>query len=120
MSNLRPNLSPAHRALSLAPPASIPAVHAPANPPYKIVFQKSAYKEYQRLPKQLIQRVDEVLSILSINPFSEILKFKKIRGKENHYRVRVGDYRILYSPQQEILVVRVIRLGHRKDVYRFF
>ncbi len=87
---------------------------------YRILFQKSAHKEYLELPRAVQKRVDEAFEILSINPFSEILRFKKIKGKENHYRIRLGDYRIIYSPQQDILIVRVIRIGHRKDVYRFF
>ena len=87
---------------------------------FKVLFQKSAYKEYRALPKTIRERVDQVLEILSINPLSEILRFKKIRGKENHFRVRVGDYRIIYSPQIETLIVRVVRVGHRKDVYRHF
>lgn len=65
-------------------------------------------------------RIDQVLEVLSINPLLEILRFKKIRGKENHYRVRVGDYRMIYSPQAEALVVRVIKVAHRKEVYRYF
>ena len=87
---------------------------------YKILFQKSAHKEYSKLPKKVRDRVDECLEILSINPLSEILNFKKIRGKENHYRIRVGQYRLIYSPQDEKLIVRVIRVGHRNDVYRHF
>ena len=87
---------------------------------YKILFQKSAYKEYKLLPKSVRLRVDQALEILSIDPLSEVLRFKKIRGKENHYRIRVGDYRIIYSPQTTTLIVRVIRIGHRKDVYRHF
>ena len=87
---------------------------------YKVFFQKSAYKEYKALPGKIRIRVDEILEILRINPLSEILKFKKIRGKENHYRVRTGDYRIIYSPANDTLVVRVIRIGHRRDVYRHF
>ena len=87
---------------------------------YKILFQKSAYKEYLALPKAVQKKFDQVLEILSINPLSEVLRFKKIRGKENHYRVRVGDYRMIYSPQASSLIVRVIRIGHRKDVYRHF
>ena len=87
---------------------------------YRVLFQKSAYKEYQKLPKKVRVKVDESLEILSVNPVSEILRFKKIRGKENHYRIRVGDYRIIYSPQDEQLIVRVIRVGNRKDVYRHF
>ena len=87
---------------------------------YRVVFQKSAFREYEALPEPVRIRVDQVLEILSINPLSEILRFKKLRGKENHYRVRVGDYRIIYSPQQDVLIVRVIRIGHRRDVYRHF
>ena len=89
-------------------------------PRYRVVFQKSAHKEYLSLPKKVRLRIDETLLILSINPLSEILRFKKIRGKENHYRVRVGDYRVIYSPQNDVLVVRIIKVGHRKDVYRYF
>jgi len=87
---------------------------------YKILFQKSAYKEYRALPIDIKKRVDRVLEMLSIDPLSEVLKFKKIRGKENHYRIRVGDYRIIYSPQHDTLIIRVIRIGHRRDVYRFY
>ncbi|MBN1113980.1 MAG: type II toxin-antitoxin system RelE/ParE family toxin [Oligoflexia bacterium] len=87
---------------------------------YRILFQKSAYKEYQGLPQGIKSRADDVLLILSINPFLEILKFKKIRGKGNHYRIRIGDYRIIYTPQNDCLIVRIIRIGHRKDVYRHF
>jgi mRNA interferase RelE/StbE len=87
---------------------------------YKVVFQKSAFKEYQALPQKIRDKIDEVLEMLSINPLAEILKFKKIRGKENCYRIRIGDYRVIYSPQDETLVVRVIKIGHRRDVYRHF
>lgn len=89
-------------------------------PHYKILFQKSAYKEYKLLPKPVRSRIDQALEILSIAPLSEVLRFKKIRGKENHYRIRVGDCRIIYSPQTATLIVRVIRIGHRRDVYRHF
>jgi mRNA interferase RelE/StbE len=87
---------------------------------FRVLFQKSAFKEYEALPKSIRARVDQVLEILCINPLSEVLNFKKLRGKENHYRVRIGDYRLIYSPQNEALIVRVIRIGHRKDVYRHF
>ncbi len=87
---------------------------------WKIFFQKSAHKEYLRLPKKVKDKIDEAFEILSINPLGEILRFKKIRGKDNHYRIRVGDYLIIYTPNEEKLIIRVIRVGHRKDVYKFF
>ena len=91
-----------------------------ANSRWKILFQKTAHKEYLKLPKKIKIKIDETLEILSINPLGEILRFKKIRGKDNHYRIRVGDYRIIYTPQNTKLIIRVIRIGHRKDVYKFF
>jgi mRNA interferase RelE/StbE len=87
---------------------------------YRVLFQKSAYKEYKKLPKEIRNRVDDALNTLSINPFLEILKFRKIRGKDNHYRIRIGDYRIIYSPQNDTLIIRIIRIGHRQDIYKYF
>ena len=87
---------------------------------YRIVFQKSAFKEYQGLSLKIKLKVDEVLTMLSINPYSEVLKLKKIRKKENHFRVRIGDCRMIYCPQLDILIVRVIRRGQRNEVYRHF
>ena len=87
---------------------------------WRVIFQKSAYKEYKKLPKKIKIKIDEVLTILSISPLNEVLNFKKIRGKDNHYRIRVGDYRVIYTPQNERLIIRIIRIGHRKDVYKFF
>ena len=87
---------------------------------YEVVFVRSAYKEYRKVPQRIRQRIEEVLQILCINPVSDVLKIRKIRGLENHYRIRVGDYRIIYSPQHDKLIIRVIRVGHRRDVYDYF
>ena len=87
---------------------------------YKILFQKSAYREYQILPKAVKSRFGRALEMLSVDPLSAALIFKKARGKENHYSIRAGDYRIIYSLQTGALIVRVIRADHSKDVYRYF
>lgn len=87
---------------------------------YKIVFTKSAFKEYQKLPKAIKLKTDEALSLLAINPLSDLIKIKKIQGKSNHYRIRVADYRIIYTPLFEQLLIEVIRVGHRRDIYRYF
>ena len=87
---------------------------------YRVFFTKSAHKEYRKLPKPTRKKIDEVLEILRINPTSEILRIKKLQGREGHYRIRVGDYRIIYAPKLNQLVIRVIRVGHRSDVYRYF
>ena len=87
---------------------------------YDVFFTKSAHKEYRRLPKKVRKRIDDALEVLRVNPLSELLKTKKIRGIEGHYRIRLGDYRLIYTPHFDKLIVRVIRVGHRKDVYEHF
>ena len=93
---------------------------AKANVKWKITFKTSAFKEYKKLDKKTKLKINEVLKILQISPLSEILKIRKIQNKNNCYRIRMGDYRIIYSIQKHELIVEIIRLGHRKDVYRFF
>lgn len=87
-------------------------------PVYKIEFTKSAQKEFGHLPSKVGDKVLEVLSLLSANPFSEFLKVKKLKGAESLYRIRIGDYRVVYEIRSTILVVIVIKIGHRKEVYR--
>ena len=87
---------------------------------WKITFKKSAFKEYKKLDKKTRLKINEILEMLQINPLSEVLKIRKIQNKNNCYRIRTGDYRIIYSIQKHQLIVEIIRLGHRKEVYRFF
>ena len=85
---------------------------------YRVEFTKSAKKEFDRLPKKIQEKALEAVSFLAHNPFSEFLKFKKIKGADSLYRIRMGDYRIVYEVRNEILVIIVIKIGHRKEVYR--
>ena len=87
---------------------------------WNITFKTSAFKEYKKLDKKTRLKINEILEMLQINPLSEALKIKKIQNKNNCYRIQTGDYRIIYSIQKYRLTVEIIRLGHRKDVYRFF
>jgi mRNA interferase RelE/StbE len=57
------------------------------------------------------------LTFLSQNPFSEVLQVKKLRGEENLYRIRLGDYRLVYEVRRKEILVLVIKIGHRSDVY---
>ena len=87
---------------------------------YSIEFTKSAKKEFDRLSDRMQDRVLEALGILSQNPFSELLKTKKIKGAQNLYRIRISAYRIVYDVQKDRLLIIVIKIGHRKEVYRHF
>ncbi len=88
-------------------------------PQYQVEFLKSSQKEFDRLLSKIQDKILESLSILLNNPFSEILKYKKIKGSDSLYRIRVGDYRVVYEVKNDILLIVVIKLGHRKDVYRY-
>jgi len=82
---------------------------------YKIEIKKSAFKEIESLPKRDLRAVVERIHSLSENPRQE--GCKKLSGQEK-YRVRCGDYRIVYSIEDAILIVYVVKVGHRKDVHR--
>lgn len=82
---------------------------------YRIEIKKSAKKEIQNLPPPDLKRVVAKIQQLAANP--RMLDSKKLTSQEQ-YRVRVGQYRILYEIQDDVLVVMVIKVVNRKDAYR--
>lgn len=87
---------------------------------FTVRFKKSAQREYARLPAEIKGRVEKALAMLALDPFSELLAVRKLRTKGNCYRIRVGSCRVIYTVQGKELVVLVVRIGHRGDVYRHF
>lgn len=85
---------------------------------YRIEFTKSAEKEFARLPARIRSKTTEALHLLSQNPYSELLKIKKLKGAEDLFRIRLGDYRVVYEIRNDRLIVLVIKIGHRREVYR--
>ena len=83
---------------------------------YRIEVNKSARKEIAALPKREQRRVVSAIEALSDDPRPEGVR--KLTGTEDAYRLRVGDYRIVYQIADNVLTVFVVRVGHRKDVYR--
>jgi mRNA interferase RelE/StbE len=84
---------------------------------YKVTFAKSAIKELQKLPKKAIQKIAPSIDALESDPRPS--GCKKMQSVEaNLYRIRVGDYRIIYKVEDEIQIVHVRKIGHRRDVYR--
>ena len=82
---------------------------------YKIFLKKSVWKDFESIPKKELNRILEKINSLSENPRPS--GSQKLSGQER-YRVRQGRYRILYSIQDKELTVWVVKVGHRKDVYR--
>ena len=85
---------------------------------YSAEFTRSAEKEFDRLPKKIKERVAEAVNLLAQNPYSELLKVKKLKAAQDLYRVRVGDYRVVYEIRESRLIVLIIKIGHRGEVYR--
>ena len=84
---------------------------------YEVVFKKSAAKELQSLPQKVQQKILDAVLLLSLNPYTELLQIKKMKGAESLYQVRIQDYRIIYLIENQIIKVTIIKIGHRKEVY---
>ncbi len=82
---------------------------------YRLFIKPSAAKEIEALPKKERIRVIHRIQDLSKDPRSP--GCEKLSGQDK-YRVRQGQYRIVYSVSEKELVVCVVKVGHRKDVYR--
>jgi mRNA interferase RelE/StbE len=83
---------------------------------FRIEFARSATKDLRGIDRQWIPRILEAIENLADNPLP--VGCKKLVGSEHTFRIRVGDYRIVYDIQGSELVVYVVRVRHRRDVYR--
>ena len=83
---------------------------------YRIEFKPSAAKEFSQLPKNIQKRIAAKVNTLADNPRPRGVE--KLEGRENRYRIRVGDYRVTYENHDEVLLVLVVRIGHCREVYR--
>ena len=82
---------------------------------YKVYFRKSVEKDFSSIPKKDLVRILRRIRELADDPRPS--GCEKLTGQER-YRVRQGRYRIVYSIQDEALTVWIVKVGHRKDVYR--
>ena len=82
---------------------------------YKLFFKKSVQKDLDRIPKKDLKRILSRIESLSVDPRPK--GCEKLTGQER-YRLRQGRYRIVYSFQDDELTFWVVKVGHRKDVYR--
>ncbi len=83
---------------------------------YEVRLKPSAERELRKLPRQIQFRVARRLDGLAADP--RPTGCEKLAGLADLYRIRVGDYRIVYQVSDEILMVLVVTIGHRGDVYR--
>lgn len=85
---------------------------------YAIEFLKTAFDELKRLDKPVQRLIKEKLAILSFNEDSLKNNIKSLNGNyKGLFRLRVGKYRIIYQKQEEKLIIIIVRIGHRKEIY---
>ena len=83
---------------------------------FSVVFKPSVEKDLRRLPKPIVGRVIEHIEKLVADPFSR--QSVKLEGAEHLYRVRVGDYRIVYGVDNDNRQITIHYVRHRREVYR--
>lgn len=83
---------------------------------YTIEFRPSVWKDIKRFPKRDLVKIKKRIEELSVNlpDFSST----KMRGNNTFHKIRSGDYRILYEIHDDKLVILIIKIGHRKDIYK--
>lgn len=82
---------------------------------YRILIKKSVSKDLKKIPKKDIKRILDAIQDLANEPRPP--QSKKLSGQER-YRLRQGNYRILYSIEDEELIICVVKVGNRREVYK--
>jgi mRNA interferase RelE/StbE len=85
-------------------------------PVYEVLLSKAARKKLSTLPVFIHNNIIEEISALSVTP--RPAGCKKLKGLKNSWRIRIGDYRVIYEVEDNILRIMVIAIGHRKDIYK--
>lgn len=86
---------------------------------YTVFIGRRAQKQLKSLPATIQERIAESIGMLGNNPDNPALNVKALTNDpESQYRLRVGSYRVKYDRDDGIKIVEVVRIGHRKDVYR--
>jgi mRNA interferase RelE/StbE len=84
---------------------------------YRLVFTKKAEKFLRRLPRNEAKRIREKLVLLAENPYAANNNVTAMQNRPG-YRLRIGDWRVIYIIQDEELIILVLKIGSRGDIYR--
>lgn len=84
--------------------------------PYTVIVSKSVQKDIEALPKKYREEVKEKIKLLESDPYPHKCK-KLAKQKENRWRIRVADYRIVYTIYNNELIIEVVTVQHRNRVY---
>ncbi|MDC0977691.1 type II toxin-antitoxin system RelE/ParE family toxin [bacterium] len=81
---------------------------------YELFITKKATKEAVKIPKNYLLRINKLIKKLIYNPFPQGVK--KLVGSEKNYRIRIGDYRVIYTVEEK--TIKIVSILHRRDAYR--
>ena len=85
---------------------------------YNIIWKNSAKKELKKIDKKEILTILNEIEKLSTNPYPQ--NHKKLTATENIFRIRVRSYRVIYRVENSELIIEIVRVRHRKEVYKNF
>ena len=85
---------------------------------YKIKLTKSARKAYLKLPEEIRTMIYHKLNILAESPFTGYNNVKNLKGITNRFRLRVRNWRVIYKIYNDLSIIEVIKIAHRKEAYR--
>src|SRR4051794_16463867 len=85
-------------------------------PRYRVEIDRTALKQLSALPREDQERIAAHVNALADDPRPHGVE--KLKGFVDQYRIRVGSYRVIYTIRDDRLIVLVLRIGHRRDVYR--
>ncbi|MBT4483870.1 MAG: type II toxin-antitoxin system RelE/ParE family toxin [Candidatus Latescibacteria bacterium] len=85
---------------------------------YKVIYSRKVRKFFDKQTEKFIKRFDKTRKILQKNPYQNNLSIKKIKDKKDIYRLRIGEYRILYKISDDVNIILIFDAGHRKNIYR--
>ena len=83
---------------------------------YEVYVERSTENDLKRLPPTIFHRIISQVKILARNP--RPAGCRKITGSKNDWRIRIGDFRIIYEIDEKAKAVRIMRVRHRREVYR--
>jgi mRNA interferase RelE/StbE len=83
---------------------------------FKLLYKSSVKKELRKLAQADRIAIVQKIELLRIEPHPE--GSAKLKGSRDLFRIRHGDYRVIYQIKKDVLVIIIIRVGHRRDIYK--
>ena len=83
---------------------------------YQVIIQQSAQKQLRLLPVEISSRIDPRLKALANDP--RPAGCIKLKGEENRWRIRIGDYRVIYTINDTTFTIFILKVSHRREVYQ--